>query len=76
MVSCGHPECKFSTRVELDVDPGPWQPATVSDILGPDGEPVVTLWAGQPIIDAYQQHWGQVHQPQGQPPMCQARIVA
>jgi hypothetical protein len=75
-VSCGHEACAFSTRVELDADPGPWQPTSVSDVLDGNGDPIMVQWAGQPLLDAYNQHYVQVHAPQGQPPMCEWTIVA
>jgi hypothetical protein len=75
-VGCGHPSCQFSTRVILNEDPGAWKPTIVSNVIGPGGEPIITPWLGQPLLDAYAQHYGQVHQPLRQPPMCEWRIVA
>lgn len=69
-VCCGHDGCEWSTRVELDADPGEWTAPVTSQVIDPDtNDPLVTLWGGQPLLDAYNQHYLKVHLPMSQPPM-------
>lgn len=74
-VTCDHAHCHFKQEVVVHEEVGPWRPADVSEVLDPGGEPIITYWEGQPLQDAYDAHFLEVHADAGEPPMMSWREV-